>query len=300
MKKELPLIFLLIILSACAVIKSNPKYMAKTPKSYIVKKGDTLLKISKKFSISIEKIKKFNNLSSDTILIGQKLYFTPQKNNFSFYVTKKKIPKSGYHIVKKGETLPIIAVKYDVPLQELLDYNNLTSLTIKSGQKIYLKPHNTKYQAEKISQAAKKNNRSGSYLAKKNKKHIKATYKTSDYELPLKGIVTSGFGLRHGRMHKGIDIAAPIGTPIKAIADGTVVFSGVQNGYGNVIIISHKNNIMSVYAHNERNLVRINDTVKKGQTIATVGKTGRATGPHLHFEFRVNGRAINPKKIFNF
>ena len=206
--------------------------------------------------------------------------------------------------MKKGETLPIIAVKYDIPLQELMDYNNLSGIKVSTGQKIALKKNeNISFLHNEAKKDIKNKLKTDKKRNKKRKTPKKEKYKkvnSKDYILPLKGTITSGFGLRHGRMHKGIDIATPMGTPIKAVADGKVVFAGIQNGYGNVIIISHKNNVMTVYAHNERNLVRLSDTVKKGQPIATVGKTGRATGPHLHFEFRVKGRAINPKKIFNF
>ncbi len=308
MNKFIIIIFI-IFLTGCALIQSNPRYVSKTPKFYIVKKGDTLNKIAKEYSIAVDTIKKYNNLDSDLIIVGQKLYFTPPKNTFNYYVTKKEIPKSGFHIVKKGETLPIIAVKYNIPLQELMDYNNLSDIKVRIGQKIALKKienisvlnNDGKTIGKSNLKSEKKKNKKNNKAKKQNKKREKQQrINTKDYILPLKGTVTSEFGMRHGRIHKGIDIAAPMGTPIKSVAEGKVVFAGIQNGYGNVIIISHKNDIMTVYAHNERNLVRVNDTVKKGQPIATVGKTGRATGPHLHFEFRVKGRAINPKKIFNF
>ena len=115
--------------------------------------------------------------------------------------------------------------------------------------------------------------------------------------VPVKGEVTSEFGMRNGRPHRGIDIAASKGAPIHACLPGKIVFVGTQRGYGNVIIIEHENFIMSVYAHNETNFVRLGETVKKGQPIATVGETGIATGAHLHFEYRVKGKAINPREV---
>ena len=295
------LLLLILITTSCALIHSNPVYTSSQNSSYTVKKGDTLYRISQKFNISVSKIKKYNNLNSNIIIPGQKLYLTPQKDKTYYYVTKHKVPEKGYYIAKKGDDLRIISAKYGVPISDLLDYNNFASLNVKPKEKIWLKESkqvSNKKNKEKISD--KKPISEPKTTKKKSKKKIKKHIGNLDLVLPLKGVVTSEFGLRHGRAHKGIDVAAPTGTPIKSVAKGKVAFVGIQNGYGNVIIIKHNENIMTVYAHNERNMVREGDIVKKGQPIATVGRTGRATGPHLHFEYRINGKAINPRKIFNF
>lgn len=118
--------------------------------------------------------------------------------------------------------------------------------------------------------------------------------------LPVDGRITSHFGLRADplgkgeRRHAGIDIAAPAGTPVKAIAAGTVVFSGPAGGYGNLVAIDHGNGITTRYAHNRALLVSIGERVTLGQEIAQVGSTGRSTGPHLHFEVLRDGRAVDP------
>ena len=119
------------------------------------------------------------------------------------------------------------------------------------------------------------------------------------YIWPTKGVFTSGYGWRWGRMHKGIDIAAPIGTPIVAAADGVVTFSGWNSGgYGNLVDIRHEDGSLTRYAHNSRNLVKRGQKVRQGQLIAEMGSTGRSTGPHLHFEIRKPGQgAINPKAL---
>jgi murein DD-endopeptidase MepM/ murein hydrolase activator NlpD len=113
---------------------------------------------------------------------------------------------------------------------------------------------------------------------------------------PAKGVLTSGYGRRWGRMHKGIDIAAPIGTPIFAAAPGVVVSAGWNSGgYGNLVELQHPDGSLTLYAHNHRILVRRGQEVAQGQQISEMGSTGRSTGPHLHFEVHPYGRgAVNP------
>ncbi len=116
------------------------------------------------------------------------------------------------------------------------------------------------------------------------------------YIWPAKGVLTSGFGRRWGRPHKGIDIAAPIGTPILAAAPGEVVSAGWNSGgYGNLVKVRHADGSLTLYAHNSRILVRRGQQVEQGQQIAEMGSTGFSTGPHLHFEVHPNGgSAVNP------
>ncbi len=112
---------------------------------------------------------------------------------------------------------------------------------------------------------------------------------------PTYGDVTSRYGWRWGNdWHPGIDIANDYGTPIVATADGTVSFSGWYSGYGKMIQIDHHNGIVTVYAHNSENLVAVGQSVKKGEIIAYMGSTGFSTGPHCHYEVRVNGSTVNP------
>lgn len=108
--------------------------------------------------------------------------------------------------------------------------------------------------------------------------------------------VSSDFGYRKGSLHAGIDLQAPRGTEVYAAAAGEVVFSGRQNGYGRMVILDHGNDLQTVYAHNSDNLVYEGQYVKQGQLIASVGRSGRATGYHLHLEFRRNGKAVKPSE----
>jgi len=100
--------------------------------------------------------------------------------------------------------------------------------------------------------------------------------------------------MRHGVMHDGVDIAAPVGTPVHAAADGRVIYAGRVRGYGNVVIVQHANHYATVYGHNEINKVHEGQNVFRGQVISKVGTTGRTTGPNLHFEVRRNNVASNP------
>jgi murein DD-endopeptidase MepM/ murein hydrolase activator NlpD len=111
---------------------------------------------------------------------------------------------------------------------------------------------------------------------------------------PVQGVLYSRYGLRQGQRHDGIDIAAPEGTPVGAAADGTVAYAGQQSGYGEIVIVRHASELVTVYAHASAVLVRPGESVAAGQPIARVGRSGRTTGPHLHFEVREGTRPADP------
>lgn len=115
------------------------------------------------------------------------------------------------------------------------------------------------------------------------------------YVWPSRGTVTSGYGMRWGRLHQGIDIAAPVGTPIIAASSGEVIKAGWGGGYGKLVKLKHHDGSVTLYAHSSRLFVRNGQQVRQGQQIAAVGNTGRSTGPHLHFEIHPKGKgAANP------
>lgn len=115
-------------------------------------------------------------------------------------------------------------------------------------------------------------------------------------EKPSRGAITSNFGERWGKTHKGIDIAGNIGDPINCPLDGVVTYSGWMDGYGNVIIVNHGDGLETRYGHCSKLNAKKNDKINKSDIIAFIGNTGNSTGPHLHFEVRKNGEAINPIK----
>ncbi len=212
-----------------------------------------------------------------------------------------------YHTVKRGENLFRISKAYGVDLQEIAEINDIDDTSkIKEGQRIFipgakeirvveipvqpeLQPDNEKKEEERI----KKDTTIGEKKNEEKSQEIR-TFK-GKFIWPVKGKVVSYFGVRNGKNHKGIDIAAPEGTKIVAAESGTIIYSDNKlRNYGNVIIIKHTGDFITVYAHNKINYVKENDDVKKGQEIGEVGSTGNAEAPHLHFEIRDNTKARNP------
>jgi murein DD-endopeptidase MepM/ murein hydrolase activator NlpD len=120
------------------------------------------------------------------------------------------------------------------------------------------------------------------------------------FSWPVTGPITSPFGIRHDpisgatRRHNGIDIAAEMGATISAAAAGTVIYAGWEGGYGNTIVIDHDGAVSTLYGHCSQIFVSNGQEIQRGQAIGAVGSTGHSTGPHLHFEVRVNGEAVDP------
>jgi len=132
----------------------------------------------------------------------------------------------------------------------------------------------------------------------------RAFFLNTGFRLPLKSFqLTSGFGMRKNpvtgnvRMHEGVDLAAPAGTEVYSVGNGTVSETGYDNIYGNYVIVKHDNNWVSLYGHLQKVNVGLKDSVKSGTIIGRVGTTGQSTGPHLHFELRQNGMARDPDKF---
>lgn len=178
--------------------------------------------------------------------------------------------QEGIYFVQKGDTLTAISKKFGVTNLQLQYRNHIAdphSLAI--GQRLVIPD--------------KKQQVPSSFANK------------ARFIWPLKKLdVSSEFGSRNNR-HKGMDLRAPKGTRIRASGDGVVHFVGRQSGYGKVIIIKHEGDIQTFYAHNEKNLVKKGQRVRQGEVIATVGRTGNATGYHVHFEFIKGRQPLNPR-----
>lgn len=248
---------------------------------YEVQKGDTLSQIAEDFDVSVNTIRWENNISGQSIRVGQKLNILP--------VTGVK------HIVKKGDTLGGIANKYDADLEDMLVFNGLSKEEkLKVGDIIFVPNGVIKATVSKIKTP------SGS----SSNTYSNTTVPTGYYIRPAVGPVTSPYGSRRSGFHYGVDIGNKRGTPVVAAASGTVVKvvnyckegqSSCGGRYGNYITIQHANGTETRYAHLSSALVSVGQEVSQGQLIAKMGNTGRSSGPHLHFEvINSNGSTMRP------
>ena len=114
---------------------------------------------------------------------------------------------------------------------------------------------------------------------------------------PLRGVLYARFGKKGREPHDGIDLAAPAGTPVRTAGEGMVLFAGPQSGYGLIVVVGHEKGLVTVYAHSRDLRVRTGQAVRPGQVIATVGESGKTSGPHLHFEVRVEGEPVDPLRF---
>jgi murein DD-endopeptidase MepM/ murein hydrolase activator NlpD len=185
-------------------------------------------------------------------------------------------PPGSWYVVSRGETLDEIAKRAGVPGEDILEINGLRrAADVKPGRLIFvLAPPGAAPAA--LQEPAPPGLASGGTAAR--------------MRWPLANVaplVGSAFGVRDGRAHEGIDLPAPTGTPVLAAADGEVVYVGNGiHGYGNLVVLQHPGDLLTVYAHNSALYVSGGQTVRAGERIAAVGQTGRASGPHLHFEVR--------------
>jgi len=196
-----------------------------------------------------------------------------------------------YHTVQKGQTLYRIAKTYELDVKVLQRANHIGDPSkLKEGTRLWIPG------ARRVLQIPDKPH---PHTAKK-KTSPTVKPRKGFFIWPTKGTLTSRFGMRNGRKHEGIDIAAPKGTPVHSAADGNVVFSGWgPTGYGKMVIIKHKHHLTTLYAHNSKLLVKKGSRVKQGQRISLMGNTGRSTGPHLHFEVRNDTHPKDPIKYLS-
>jgi murein DD-endopeptidase MepM/ murein hydrolase activator NlpD len=185
------------------------------------------------------------------------------------------------HTVEPGETVYHIAHQYGVSTDRLMAVNRLADpRALRAGQSLVIPIPGNGYAA-------------ASAFGLPDPWSVPRADRQFAWPVDA-GVVSSPFGMRNGVMHDGVDIAAPVGTPVYAAGDGTVIFVGHLHGYGNVIIVQHAGGYVTVYGHNQRNFVSDGARVARGQRIAEIGTSGRTSGPNLHFEVRFNNHAENP------
>lgn len=214
-----------------------------------------------------------------------------------------------YHEVKPGENFFRIAKAYDQNPQELAEINDLEDPTkLQIGDRVFIpgveKPRRVEVMRSPNEVATARSRQAGRKAESpmvREKSHPpeddnqKIETFRGDFVWPLRGKVSSHFGARGKNYHDGIDISAAQGTLIRAAAAGKVIYADRRiSGYGNMVIVKHKGVFSTVYAHNQINYVKKNDFVERGEVLGRVGQTGRASGPHLHFEVRKGRKAVNP------
>jgi len=191
-----------------------------------------------------------------------------------------------YHVVERHQTFYRICKTYGVDLNEVASLNRIPDPgKIQIGQRIFIPGAKRVLKVEiyiddVVSEQGEK---------------AKVGYKKLDFIWPVEGKITQGFEEAENRRHEGIDISSAAGTSVQASNAGTVMYSNKTiKGYGNLVILRHSEELVTVYAHNQENMVEEGTWVEKGQVIGKVGQTGRASGPHLHFEIRKGNKAIDP------
>ena len=242
-------------------------------RTYIVKQGDTLNEIASIHGVSRQELIEKNNILNPHLIFVSQQIKIPQTKATKIVAQNKR---QGDNSLKQDFAPQLSGLDNS----EMENYDDIATnplgmnITLGTTLTPELPPLSSPEQYLPASPAAEFNG----------------------YIWPAKGTLTSGYGWRWGRPHRGIDIAAPIGTPILAAASGEVISAGWNSGgYGNLVKLKHPNGSVTLYAHNHKLLVRRGQKVQQGQQIAQMGSTGYSTGSHLHFEIRSNGKkAVNP------
>lgn len=240
-------------------------------KEYVVQQGDTLWSVANNFNLDINTLFGCNSLKNPDVLSPGTKLLVPNQDGV-------------LHKVEKGDTLAALSKKFGVHPEAVTLANGFAEgAGLEAGKSIFLPG------AKPVVVAT--TSRSGSSAA------------LSGFRWPVAGRISSPFGWRRdpfsGRkdFHTGLDIRAPSGRTIVAAKAGTVVYSGWMGGYGRVIVINHGGGYTTLYAHCSKLLAAKGKKVSAGQAVAQVGSSGRSTGPHLHFEVRVNNSPTNPLKV---
>jgi murein DD-endopeptidase MepM/ murein hydrolase activator NlpD len=201
------------------------------------------------------------------------------------------------HRVEKGETLYRISRAYGVSVDDLMVANGISDpRELKVGEALVVPGAKERHQTEAKDSPEPTPTRTLSEAEAQERlpKTVKVGRKDGTLEWPLRGVLYARFGRKGKEPHDGIDLAAPAGTPVKTAAPGTVLFAGDQKGYGLIVLVEHESGLITLYAHNRDLRVKTGQKVRAGQVVATVGDSGRTSGPHLHFEVRQAGAPVDP------
>ncbi|HHT65148.1 MAG: peptidoglycan DD-metalloendopeptidase family protein [Caldicoprobacterales bacterium] len=268
-------------------VEANLQEGRETVEEYTIQKGDTFWSISEAFQIDHDDLTEMNSdIDPKKLQLGQTIRLSYPKSPLNVVTTE---------VIEYEKSIP-----YETETQKDKSMYSNESKVLQDGKEglklveaRVIKVNGVERERETLSETT---------LKEPVKKIVVKGTKTpvsrgsGRLRWPVRGRLTSRFGQRWGRLHKGIDLANPKGTPIYAADSGKVIFSGRQGGYGNLVQIDHGDGMVTYYAHMSKRSVSKGDSVSKGQKIGYVGSTGNSTGPHLHFEVRINGNPKNPLK----
>ncbi len=285
---------------------------------HIVSEGDTLYNISRRYNVTTDELRTANDLQNNDIKLGQHLFIPGLSKKQTPIETRVKaaLAKTGRHKVEQGQTAYSISRRYGITTDQLAKANGLTDASqVQLGQELIIPgsgEHKAPVQVASIDRKAGLKPLNPKVAPSPIKKPYErpAKIKTPDsgagaklasnrqFLWPANGRIISNFGRqKSGTINDGVNLALPIGTTIKAAENGVVAYAGSElKGYGNLILIRHKNNWVSAYAHNSKLLVKRGQKVTRGQAIAKSGKTGSVHQPQLHFELRKGSKPVNPMK----
>ena len=262
-------------------------------KVHTVAEGDTISEIAKQYGLTEEDIEKANGHLEDLhmISIGDELNLIVPKP----YITVRTVEYVEYtedmdFETEYNDTDSLYEGDRKITQQGAIGEREITGYIIReNGRQVDMEIEEEKILSEPVTRIVARG------TAKR-----PTTVATGSFNSPTRGRLTSPFGTRWGRMHNGIDVAGPIGTPVNSADAGRVEFAGYRGSYGNLVIINHENGYQTYYAHLNAINVSRGERVFKGAKIGSMGNTGRSTGPHLHFEVRKNGQPINPLRFVNY
>ena len=258
---------------------------------YRVKQGDSLGGIADEYRVPAQALGTINDLSDlDQIQVNQRLWIPRRK--FSLF---GRWSRPGVYLrMSKGDTIAELARKYGSEIKLILKYNRIRDpRRLQPGRLLFIPRLKSKAPVRTVRRSETKT-AAGTVLPRKDDAVL---------AWPIRDAftITSRYGQRNSRPHKGIDLAAPRGTPIYAAESGVVIVASHNlRGYGKTVVIMHSNGLRTVYAHADRILVKMGQQVVRGQKIAEVGCTGRSTGFHLHFEVRKGtDKTVDPLKYLS-
>lgn len=285
--------------------KEAPRAPAR---SHRMAKGENLWAVARRYGVTVDEIVRANHISDPEhlpagtrIFIPGELAVRPALADAPEHDALPPVPAGRapaapgvgvYHVVREGDTVASLSRFYGAAAELIREWNTAeVARGLPVGATVFIPGAGSGGRGPVPEPRARaKPQRVASF---------RPGPEPAGFLWPVKGTVISKFGMRNGRPHTGLDIAAGHGVTIRAAMAGKVIYSGQMNGYGNVVILDHQNGYFSVYGHNDRNLVKVDRGVapliiRAGEPIATVGMTGNASRPHVHFEIRRSNDALDP------